>query len=144
MKVKRPKRIWAICAINIFAAGLSLAALAFILISPKVPAEWQADATSVTIGGSLAMFLIISSVLLFFRVRHSHWLTFIAAILFCGTLVVQQAILLGQIGDTLTERQRLKVLGSTTRSVIEIVLNAWVLFSAKTSRYLGAKGIDPQ
>ena len=127
-----------------FHRGVSLVALAFLLISPKAPPELRPDIATAAAGGSLATFLIVSSVLLFFRIRRSRWLTFAAAILFYGTLVLQQVALLGQIGDTLTEQQRLKVLASSSRSIIEIVLNAWALFSAKTSRYFGASGVDPQ
>lgn len=144
MRIKRPKRIWVICAFNIFTAGVSLVALAFLLISPKAPPELRPDIAGVAVGGSLATFLIVSSVLLFFRVRHSRWLTFTAAIFFYGTLVLQQVALLVQIGDTLTEQQRLKVLASSSRSIIEIVLNVWALCSAKTSRYFGVGGVDPQ
>lgn len=144
MSMKRPKRLWIICGLNIFSAGISLVALVFLLTSSKVPAELSPDTTTIILTGTLASFLIVTSILSFRRAPYSRWLTFIAAILFYGTLVQQQMAALSQLGDTLTEHERLKVLARCTRSMIEIALNAWALFSAKTARYFVSRGADPQ
>jgi hypothetical protein len=102
------------------------------------------DAQTIAVAVSLATFLIVASVLAFLRVRHSRWLAFLAAVLFYGVLVLQQTVLLAQLADTITEQQRLRVIASTTRSALEILLNAWALFSAKTSRYFADVGPVPQ
>jgi hypothetical protein len=143
MSIKRPKRVWIICGVNIFTAGVSLVVFMFLRSITNTPLELRPSIGVMTVGGLLAPFLIVSSLLLFFRVRYSQWLVLIAAVFFYGALVLQQAVLLEQIGDTLTERQRLKILASSTRSIIEILLNAWALFSPKTSQYFAANGEDP-
>ena len=144
MNMKRPKRLWVICGLNIFSAGISLVALVFLLTSDKVPTELVPDITTIILAGVLSSFLIVTSILAFRRAPYSRWLTFIAAILFYGTLVLQQSAALYQLGDTLTEHERLKVLVRCTRSMIEIALNAWALFSAKTAHYFVFRAADPQ
>lgn len=143
MGMKRPKRLWVICGLNTFSAGISLVGLALLLTSNKVPAVLVPGSRTIIVTCALSALLVASSILAFRRAPHSRWLTFVAAILFFGTLVLQQMAALSLYGDKLTEHQRLSALAGCTRSVVEIALNAWALFSAKTARYFASRSADP-
>ena len=144
MSIKPPKRLWFVCGSNILAAGLSLAVLGILLTNGKTPIDSMPNATTVLLSVTLTSFLIVTSVSAFLGVPYSRWLTLLAAALFFGVLVLQQVEALWLLHDRLTESQRMKVMASSARGVIEIGLNAWALFSAKSARYFASRGADPR
>src|SRR5262245_4821380 len=90
---KRPKRLWVICALNILTASASLFVVVFLAVSSSAPADLAPDAQTIAFAVSLATFLIVASVLAFFRIRHSRWLLFLAAMPFFVVLVLLQTLL---------------------------------------------------
>jgi hypothetical protein len=108
MAVKRPKRLWVICGLNILTAGASLVAVAFLVLNPAASQELALDAQAIAVAVALAMFLIVTSVLAFFRIRHSRWLAMLAALVFYGVLVLQQAWLLIEMAETVVSNSALE------------------------------------
>ena len=56
-----------------------------------------------------------------------------AALAFYGSILVQNAIILGQVQDSLVPAN--KLIANVVRSGLEIAINLWALLSAKTRSY---------
>ncbi|MCF6193884.1 MAG: hypothetical protein L3J46_06085 [Kangiellaceae bacterium] len=130
----RPKRIWAISLMLIIIPSMSLFLSSYLLITGKMPEELE-----ITIYNLLNMYmiplgLIISSVMLFLGMPNSQRYVLSLSIAYFGMLIYQNAYLL-----TLAElpsEATTKVTANIVRSIIEILLVAWVAFSAKTKTFL--------
>jgi hypothetical protein len=59
----------------------------------------------------------------------------IAALVFYGSILLQNAYILGQAQDSIVPAN--KLLATVVRSGLEIAINLWALLSSKTRRYFG-------
>jgi hypothetical protein len=120
---------------NILVGLISLTALVFISTSSRVPDAVRLDGGTAALAAFTAGLLIASSVLALLGKPRGRWLMLAAALAFYGSILVQNAYILGQVHDSLVPNH--KLIANVVRSGLEIAINLWALLSAKTSRYFG-------
>ncbi|HJR72936.1 MAG TPA: hypothetical protein VJ806_04780 [Luteimonas sp.] len=118
---------------NILVGLISLTALVFISTSSRVPDAARFDAGTATLAAFTAGLLVVSSVLALLGKPRGRWLMLAAALAFYGSILVQNAIILGQVQDSLVPAN--KLIANVVRSGLEIAINLWALLSAKTRSY---------
>jgi len=135
LQLKRPKRLWLAALMNILVGLISLTALVFISTSSRVPEAARLGGGTAALAAFTAGFLIVSSVLALLGKPRGRWLMLAAALAFYGSILVQNAYILGQVQDSLVPAN--KLIANVVRSGLEIAINLWALLSAKTRRYFG-------
>ena len=130
----RPKRIWAICSLLVIVPLLSLLLSTYLFMTNNLPEQLQLTFYNLSIMFLLPLALIYSSVMFFLGKPNSHRYTLSLSIAYFGLLIYQNAYLL-QIPDLPAETAS-KVTTNIIRSVIEILLVVWVVFSAKTTNFM--------
>jgi hypothetical protein len=132
---KRPKRLWVAALMNILLGLLALFTLGYVSISSNVPSVIRPSGLTTTIAIITAGFLIVSSALALLGKSLGRQLMLAAALLFYGILVVQNANMLAQPHEWLGPGANTKLTASVIRGCFEILINVWVLLSAKTRGY---------
>lgn len=130
---KRPKRLWAAAIMNIAVGLISLFALVFLTVSVQTAGAIKLAPSTAVFAVSSAVFLILASVLVLRGKPRGRWLILFAAILFYGSVLLQNAYLLNQADGGLLPAEKLTA--AAVRSGLEIAINLWALLSAKTRRY---------
>ena len=141
-EVTRPKRLWVAAIMNILVAAISVAAVAFLLLSsnPNIPESVRPGLSAALFALGTAGFLIVSSVLALFRVKFSRWLMLAAALIFFGILGFQSLAFLVSSGASLPSEAMRKLWANVIRNTLEIAINVWALLSAKTAVFfLGSR-----
>ena len=136
-ELPRPKRLWVAAIMNILVAAISVAAVAFLLLSsnPNIPESVKPGPSAALFALGTAGFLIVASVLALFRVKFSRWLMLTAALIFFGILGLQSLALLVSSGASLPVGTTPKLWANVIRNALEIAINAWALLSAKTCMF---------
>jgi amino acid transporter len=137
IELPRPRRLWVAAIMNILVAIISVAAVAFLLLSsnPNIPDSVKLGPPAALFALGTAGFLIVSSVLALFRVKFSRWLMLAAALIFFGILALQSLAFLVSSGASLPAGATPKLWANVIRNALEIAINAWALLSAKTSTF---------
>ena len=136
-ELPRPKRLWVAAIMNILVAAISVAAVAFLLLSsnPNIPESVKPGPSAALFALGTSGFLIVSSVLALLRVKFSRWLMLAAALIFFGILGFQSLALLVSSGASLPAGATPKLWANVIRNALEIAINAWALLSAKASTF---------
>jgi len=140
--IPRPKRLWAAAIMNILVAAISVAAVAFLLLSsnPNIPESVRPGLSTSLLALGTAGFLILASVLALLRVQFARWLMLAAALVFFGILGVQSFALLASSGKSLPTEALPKLWANVIRNALAIAINVWALLSARTaSFFLGSR-----
>jgi hypothetical protein len=141
-EVPRPKRLWVAAIMNILVAAISVAAVAFLLLSsnPNIPESTRPGLSTTFLALGTAGLLILASVLALLRIRFARWLMLAAALLFFGILGFQNLALLVSSGTSLPAEAAPKLWANVIRNTLEIAINVWALLSAKTGAFfLGSR-----
>lgn len=125
----RPKRLWVAVIMNIVVGLAGLFLIAFISLSSSVPEDARPDAGSVVLAVATAGFLVISSTLALLGKWRWGRLMLVAALLYYGIILVQNAYLLVQAQGALIPAQ--KVTANVVRSGLEIAINMWAILTAR-------------
>ncbi|PCJ47625.1 MAG: hypothetical protein COA74_10835 [Gammaproteobacteria bacterium] len=135
LKLKtRPKRIWAICLMLIVVPLMSVALSSYLLITGNMPEALELTLYNLSIMFLLPCALIFCSVMLFLGKPNSHRYVLSLSIAYFGLLIYQN-IYLFQI-ENLPEETISKITSNIIRTVIELLLVIWVVFSNKTKEFL--------
>jgi|SRR5215469_4269256 len=140
----RPTRLWVAAIMNILVAAISVAAVAFLLLSsnPNIPESLRPGFLATVIALGTAGLLIAASVLALLRVRIARWLMLASALIFFGILGYQSlAVLMAPELQAATEFTT-KLWANVIRNALEIAINAWALLSTKTTDYFSGTGLD--
>jgi drug/metabolite transporter (DMT)-like permease len=140
---KRPKRLWVAAIINILVALLSLALLAFLFTSARVPEALLPGATASAVAACTAGFLIVASVLALLGKPYGRYLMLAAAIVFYGILIVQNVGAIAGAQAGLGQSAAAKLAANTVRASLELLINLWALLSLKTRQYFGGAAVAP-
>jgi hypothetical protein len=141
-RAKRPKRLWIVCGMNIFASVVSLSAIVLTFIGPNEVQALRPDALGVVIASSLAAFLLASSILGLLGVPQARWLILVSALLFYGGIAVQNLYILASLEDALSDKDRLKLWSHVGRSTIEVSLNLWMCLSSKVVTFFASAPVS--
>ncbi|MGY3265518.1 hypothetical protein [Lysobacter sp. HA35] len=125
---------------NVLVGLVSLATVAFISLSDRVPDEARLGGGTVAFGAISAGFLIASSVLALLGRPRGRQLMLAAAVAFYGSILVQNALLLGHAAVGYTTP---KLAANVVRSVLELCINVWALLSVKTRMYFAGPHAAP-
>jgi hypothetical protein len=131
----RPVRLWVVVLMNVLDGLLSLFALAFLTMLSSIPEALRPDVISSLIAIALSGLLVISSILALLGKPRAGFLMLIIAVLFHGTLAVQNFLMLARPHELLGEGADTKLIANVVRSALEIAINCWALLSSKTREY---------
>ena len=136
-ELPRPKRLWAAAIMNILVATISVATVAFLLLSsnPNIPESVRPGLSTTLLALGTAGLLILASVLALLRVQFARWLMLAAALIFFGILGFQSLALLVSSGPSLPAEATPKLWANVIRNALEIAINVWALLSAKTAAF---------
>ena len=136
-ELPRPKRLWVAAIMNILVAAISVAAVAFLLLSsnPNIPESMRPGLSTTLLALGTAGLLIVASVLALLRLQFARWLMLAAALIFFGILGFQSLALLVSSGASLPAEAAPKLWANVIRNTLEIAINAWALLSAKTGSF---------
>jgi hypothetical protein len=141
--IKRPKRLIVIAFMNMVLAIFSIAALAFLMGSSKVPAEVVPGIWSAAFSALLATGVIVSSVLALLGSRRARWIALTIALIFFGLIWLHSLVTAldpeGVLGEMPTDWELQKLWAGVVRTSIEIGLNLWVYLSAKTVAFFESR-----
>ena len=136
---RRPLRLWIAALLNIAAALaaalLSLALLAFLATSSRVPEASRPSVLTAVVPALLSGLLVLTTIWAMLGRRHGGVLMLLAAVAFYGLLVTQNVLLLGQPHDALGPNANINLTTNAVRGALAIAINGWALLSAKTRRY---------
>ncbi len=120
---------------NVAIGLLSLTMLTLILARPELRGQMGTSTAGLALAMPLGIALIVSSALALTGKPWARWLMLAAAAVYYGTLVAQNLQLMS--APDLTDLFRQKLVTNVGRSLLELAINAWALFSAKTRLYFG-------
>ena len=129
---KRPIRLWLAGILNIFIGGLSVALVVFLALSARVPEPMQLSASSALLSSLAGAFLLISSVAALMGRPSGGRLMYLAAFIFFGPLVVQNAGLL--LSGNQTDVPTQKLVANVFRHSFSLAFNVWALRSFVTQQ----------
>jgi hypothetical protein len=140
----RPTRLWVAAIMNILVAAISIASVAYLLLStnPNIPASVRPGLFSTLVALGTAGSLVIASVLALMRVRIARWLMLAAALLFFGILGYQSLAMLTWGDPTFAAEMAPRLWANVIRNAIEISINIWALASAATADFFWDDGLD--
>jgi hypothetical protein len=140
----RPTRLWVAAIMNILVAAISIASVAYLLLStnPNIPASVRPGLFSTLVALGTAGSLVIASVLALMRVRIARWLMLAAALLFFGILGYQSLAMLMWGDPTFAAEMAPRLWANVIRNAIEISINIWALVSAATADFFWDDGSD--
>lgn len=113
---------------------MSLFLSSYLFITNKMPEEIEIKIYNLLFMYLIPLALIFSSVMLFLGKPNSHRYVLSLSIAYFGMLAFQNAYMLTL--DELPSEAVTKVTANIIRSIFEIILVAWVVFSAKTKAFL--------
>ncbi|GLQ48348.1 hypothetical protein GCM10007862_33990 [Dyella lipolytica] len=133
----RPKRLWVAAIMNILVATISIAAVAFLLLSsnPNIPESIRPGLLTTLLALGTAGLLIVASVLALLRIPFARWLMLAAAVIFFGILGFQSLAFLISPTALLPAEAAPKLWTNVIRNALEIAINVWALLSAKTTAF---------
>lgn len=134
---KRPKRLWAAAIMNILVGLLALGLLAFLVMSPRVPDALRPGGAAAVLAVGAPSFLIVASITALSGKPCGRYLMLLAAVIFYGTLIVQNVLLLGTAQGALGQAGAAKVAANAVCASLELLINLWVLLGFKTRQYFG-------
>ena len=137
--VGRPKRLIVVAIMNIAVALISVAALAFVLTSSRVPGALIPRPWSAAFSMLVAIAVIVSSVLALIGLPKARWVALILALAFFGILWLQGLLAavdpVSVMGEMPNESVVHKLWAGVVRNSIEIGLNLWAFLSVRTSAF---------
>lgn len=140
---KRPKRLWVAAIMNILIGLMALGLLAFLLASSRVPEALRPSSAAAIYAVIAPTFLIVASVFALLGKSYGHRLMLAAALIFYGTLIVQNLLIAGSANDALGPGGAAKAVANAVRATLELAINLWALLSLKTRQYFGASSVAP-
>ena len=139
--VRRPKRLWAAAILNFMIGLLAIMLLLFLLTSTRVPAAAKPSIWSLISGGVLGSLLIVYSGRALKAQSSARSSLLMVATIFYGTIIVQNALVLSGLSDSLVPSRMLAV--DIVRHSISLGITWWGLSSSKTMRYFAAASLPP-
>ncbi|WP_313915095.1 hypothetical protein [Tahibacter sp.] len=118
---------------NIILGTLSLAAVAFLSLSPQIPDAFRTGVGNTVVFALSTGLLIAWSVLALMGKPWARYLMLAAALLFYGGILIQNIQIYRSAADA--HLATAPLIAQVAAGVIEIVINLWALLSAKTRRY---------
>lgn len=138
---QRPKRLWLAALISILTASLSLIAALYLALSDQVPEAVRLTPTNLAIVVVAIGLLIVSSVFALMRRPWARWLMLAMALLFYGSIVIQNLLLYPEFRDA-GEPVR-PLVANVVRNSISIAITLWALLSAKTHAFFATGPAPP-
>ncbi len=118
----------------IIVPSMSLVLSSYLLATNQMPEALELTIYNLLVMYALPLALIISSVMFFLGKTNSHRYVLSLSVAYFGMLIYQNIYLL-QI-EELPNETVTKITSNIIRSSIEILLVAWVVFSAKTKEFM--------
>ena len=140
---KRPKRLWVAAILNFLVGVLAIGLVAFLFMSSRVPVALRPSGVAAVFAVGAPCFLIVASAIALLGKPYGRYLLLAAALVFFGTLTVQNVLLIGSANNALGHGAASKVVANAVRASIELAINLWALLSTKTSQYFGGAAVAP-
>jgi hypothetical protein len=133
----RPTRLWVAAIMNILVAAISIASVAYLLLStnPNIPASVRPGLFTTLVALGTAGSLVVASVLALLRVRIARWLMLAAALLFFGLLGYQSVAMLMWGDPSFAAGMAPRLWANVIRNIVEISINVWAIVSAATADF---------
>jgi len=140
---KRPKRLWVAAVLNMLVGVLAIGLIVFLLASTRVPVALRPGGVVAVSALGAPSFLIVASVIALLGKPYGRYLMLLAALVFFGTLIIQNVQLIGSANSALGQGTAPKVIANAVRASFELTINLWALLSSKTRQYFGGAAVVP-
>lgn len=140
---KRPVRLWVAAVMNVLIGLLSLAFLAFLATSARVPAALHPVVAALVWAVCTAGFLIVASIVALLGKPYGRYAMLLAAVVFYGVLIAQNVVTLSGPHAALGQTAGAKLTANLVRTSLELAINLWALLSLKTREYFTGAAVAP-
>jgi len=140
---KRPIRLWVAVVMNVLIGLISLAFLAFLATSARLPAALHPSVTTLAWAVCTAGFLIIASIVALLGKPYGRYIMLLAAVVFYGALIAQNVVALSGPYAALGQGAGAKLTANLVRTSLELAINLWALLSLKTHKYFNGAVVAP-
>jgi hypothetical protein len=127
--------------LNIFIGVLAAGFLIFLFISERVPEGAKPGAFDAVSGGLFACLLVFFSVLALAGYGQARRAVLIVASLYFGTIIVQNALPLLGVFDSIVPTRKLAA--NVVRNAISLSINWWALTSSITLAFFASRSPPP-
>jgi hypothetical protein len=128
---------------NVLVGFISLAFLAFLATSARVPAALHPSITTLAWAVCTAGFLIVASIVALLGKPYGRHIMLLAAVVFYGALIAQSVVALSGPYAALGQGVSAKLTANLVRTSLELAINLWALLSLKTRKYFNGAAVAP-